>query len=164
MSEQINAFVGLGSNLNNPVNQVRTAIEELDQIKKTQLVACSGLYLTKSFPPGNPDYINAVAKLTTQLTAREFLEQLFEIENAHGRVRKERWGSRTLDLDLLLFGNHIINEADLIVPHPYAQERATVLYPLADIESDLVFPNGVLLQDLLSKISPEGVKKFEEVV
>ena len=163
MTDFMIAYIGLGSNLGDPEQHVSTAFDDLDAISDTQLLAKSDLYLTESFPPGNPDYINAVAKIKTCLSALCLLSQLFDIESRHGRVREQKWGSRTLDLDLLLYGDELINLPTLTIPHPHMAERPTVLYPLADIEPSLVLPNGTTLQDLLVQVPPVGIiSKYKE--
>lgn len=135
------AYVGLGSNLSNPSEQVERAFEELALIPETELVARSSLY--RSAPLGDieqPDFVNAVAKLATFLDAFALLEHLQEIENLHGRVRGVRWGPRVLDLDLLVYGDRRINTAMLTVPHPGIGERNFVLLPLREVEPDLQIP------------------------
>lgn len=148
------AFVGIGGNLDDPVAHVSQAIRELSQLEESELVCASKLYGSK--PVGvidQPDFINAVAKLDTKLSALALLSQLQTIENAHGRVRDGlRFGPRTLDLDLLLFGHEIINNSRLIVPHPRMFERAFVLAPLTEIEPELHFPNGASVQQCLQNI------------
>lgn len=148
----IRAYVGLGSNLENPLQQVTDALRELQAIPNSQLLEHSKLYRSDPVgPPGQPDYINAVACLETSLEPEQLLDQLQAIEQAHDRVRIQHWGPRTLDLDLLLFGDQIINTERLIVPHAFMCERSFVLYPLAEIAPDLHLPNGVDLQQLLNQ-------------
>lgn len=148
----IRAYVGLGSNLENPRQQVADALLELQEIPNTKRVMHSALYRSDPVgPPGQPDYINAVACLETTLEAEQLLDELQAIEQAHDRVRIQHWGPRTLDLDLLLFGDQIINTERLIVPHAFMCERSFVLYPLAEIAPDLHLPNGVDLQQLLNQ-------------
>lgn len=144
-------FVGIGSNLNNPVDQVKTAIAELHFISQTQFLCASNLYLTKPVGPKNqPDFINAVVNLATDLTALELLKALQQIENSHGRERSILWGPRTLDLDLLLYDNETMNTAELILPHPELKKRQFVLQPLAEIAPELNFPCGENIKNLLS--------------
>lgn len=148
----IRAYVGLGSNLENPLQQVTDALRELQAIPNSQLLEHSKLYRSDPVgPPGQPDYINAVACLETSLEPEQLLDQLQAIEQAHDRVRIQHWGPRTLDLDLLLFGDQIITTERLIVPHAFMCERSFVLYPLAEIAPDLHLPNGVDLQQLLNQ-------------
>lgn len=128
------AFIGIGSNLDNPLLQVQTALRELAEIPNTELIRSSSLYRTPPMgPPDQPDYINAVAALTTTLSPTELLDALQALEARHGRVRTIHWGPRTLDLDLLLYGNETVHTARLTVPHPGIAQRAFVVLPLAEI-------------------------------
>ncbi|KAA0873665.1 2-amino-4-hydroxy-6-hydroxymethyldihydropteridine diphosphokinase [Nitrincola tapanii] len=139
-------FIGLGSNLDNPIEQVKRALDELAQLPDTQLIQHSALYRSEPVgPAGQPDYINAVAELNTELDAECLLDHLQALEQAHQRVRLEHWGPRTLDLDLLLYGQETIATARLSVPHPWMTQRSFVLYPLAEIAPDLQLPDGSLL-------------------
>lgn len=148
----LTVYVGLGSNLEDPIQQVSTALVELGQMPKTSLLQHSQLYRSDPVgPPGQPDYINAVAKLETDLEALELLDELQAIENLHDRRRVQHWGPRTLDLDLLLYANQVISNERLTVPHPFMSEREFVLYPLAEITTDLILPDGTPLQALLTK-------------
>lgn len=143
-------YIGLGSNLEDPRLQVSDALVELRDIPNTELLSHSLLYRSDPVgPPGQPDYINAVAKLDTSLEPEELLDALQAIEQAHQRVRIEHWGPRTLDLDLLLYANDQIDTERLKVPHPFMTERSFVLYPLAEIEPNLVLPKGDHLSDIL---------------
>ena len=143
-------YIGLGSNLEDPRLQVSDALVELREIPNTELLSHSLLYRSDPVgPPGQPDYINAVAKLDTSLEPEELLDALQAIEQAHQRVRIEHWGPRTLDLDLLLYANDEIDTERLKVPHPFMTERSFVLYPLAEIEPNLVLPKGDHLSDIL---------------
>lgn len=154
------AYIGLGSNLSSPVQQLRRAIAELAQLPETRLVRISPLYCSHPVgPAGQPDYINGVASLDTRLAPLDLLQGLQAIEQAHGRVRDaERWGPRTLDLDLLLYDDEMIDLPQLQVPHPEMVRRSFVLYPLADIAPELVLPTGQHLKELLAEISREGVE------
>ena len=128
------AFIGIGSNLDNPLLQVQTALRELAEIPNTELIRSSSLYRTPPMgPPDQPDYINAVAALTTTLSPTELLDALQALEARHGRVRTIHWGPRTLDLDVLLYGNETVHTARLTVPHPGIAQRAFVVLPLAEI-------------------------------
>lgn len=155
-------FIGLGSNLDQPAAQVRRALEALDRLPRTRLVAASPLY--RSAPIGplcQPDYINAVAELETGLAPHDLLASLHSIEAAQGRVRgPERWGPRTLDLDILLYGSLSLDDPRLTVPHPEMLHRAFVLYPLADLAADLVLPNGTGLSRLLQNVSRDGLERL----
>lgn len=153
----IDAFIGIGSNLNEPVDQVTRAIGELQKIPVSDCIAHSSLYYGPPMGPQNqPDYVNAVARLHTQLEPLALLEALLEIEQAHMRVRiGERWGARTLDLDLILYGDRQIADSRLIVPHPRLHERAFVLYPLEELAPKLHIPGQGAIGDLIAKC-PQG--------
>ena len=138
-------------------------MQALDAIPRSYCVVCSPLYRSKPLgPPGQPDYINAVAELATELTAVELLAVLQAIENEHGRVHTVRWGPRTLDLDILLYGNLILADPHLTVPHPRLHERAFVLYPLYAIAPDLKLPDGGALEMLLRRCPSGDVERLEE--
>lgn len=148
----VHAYVGLGSNLENPIQQVSDALIELNEIAQTRLLQQSQLYRSDPVgPPGQPDYINAVALLETALEPLDLLDALQSIENAHQRRRIQHWGPRTLDLDLLLYADQQIDLERLQVPHPHMTEREFVLYPLAEIAPEIELPNGIPLQQLLAK-------------
>lgn len=156
------AYIGLGSNLSSPSEQLERAFEHLALIPETELIAKSSLY--RSAPLGGieqPDFMNAVAKLATFLDASALLEQLQWIENLHGRVRGERWGPRVLDLDLLVYGDQQINAATLIVPHPGISERNFVLLPLREVEPDLLIPGlGPVSAIAVDETAPEISRIF----
>ncbi len=155
-------YVGIGANLNNPKGQVNNALSALSELKKSRLIAQSSLYRTPPMgPQDQDDFINAVAKLETWLTPVELLDELQKIENAQGRVRtSHRWGPRTLDLDLLLYGNQVIEENRLTVPHYGLKERAFVLVPLAEIEPKLVLPDNSRLTELVKQIGNQGIQQL----
>lgn len=136
------AFIGIGSNLDSPGRQVDTAFDLLDEIPDTEVTARSSLY--RSAPLGGieqPDFVNAVASVLTMLDPRELLNRLKRIEQARGReAGGVRWGPRVLDLDLLVYADRVIDEADLVVPHPGIAERNFVLLPLRELVPDLVIP------------------------
>lgn len=136
------AYVGIGSNLESPLEQIRRAIVAIAELAGCRLIQRSSYY--RSAPLGNtdqPDFINAVVALLTTLDARALLERLMEIERDQGRVRDdERWGPRTLDLDLLVFGGERIDETDLYVPHPRIAERNFVLLPLRELAPHMLIP------------------------
>ena len=161
------AFIGLGSNLEDPVRQLRQALPEVAALPQTYLVKVSSFYRSSPMEgsvPGQPDYINAVALLKTTLGAHELLRALMQIEQRHGRIRLKRWGPRTLDLDLLLYGQARIDEADLVVPHPGLHKRAFVLYPLYEIAPAIEIPGLGALQPLLAACDAGQLEKlsFEE--
>ena len=145
------AYIGLGSNIEEPVNQIKKAFAELGHLPYTHLLQYSSLYQTK--PVGyadQPDFINAVAKIKTELTPDVLLEALMKIESSHHRVRgAERDGPRHLDLDILLYDDLIIEVDHLIIPHPRLTERLFVLLPLNEISPHLVFPNKMTLEQAI---------------
>lgn len=144
-------FIGLGSNLDSPRQQVSSAIEEIAALPKTSLQAQSSLYRSSAVGPGDqPDYINAVVQIDTSLTPETLLEALQTLENSHGRVRGERWGARTLDLDILLFGLLQVATPHLTIPHPRLEERNFVLLPLAELDATITLPSGRPLASLLN--------------
>lgn len=157
----ITTYIGLGSNLDNPLAQVNTALNELADLPHTLKVGQSSCYRSDPHgPPGQPDYINAVACLHTELPAHELLDALQALEHQHQRVRIEHWGPRTLDLDLLLYGDQVIDSERLQVPHPWLAQRSFVLYPLAEIAADLVLPSGQSLASLLALCDAAGLDKL----
>jgi 2-amino-4-hydroxy-6-hydroxymethyldihydropteridine diphosphokinase len=135
-------YIGLGSNLDNPLNQVNTAIDSLRELQHSTLINVSSLYISEPMGPADqPDFINAVACLETSLEPNALLNALLAIEDAHGRQRNgERWGARILDLDILLYGDKTIKDDRLTVPHSGLHQRSFVLYPLQEINPDLWIP------------------------
>lgn len=141
-------YIGIGSNLEQPVKQVTQALEELQSLPNTQVVTASRLYRSDPLGPvDQPRYINAVAAIDTLLKPEALLDQLQAIEAIHDRKRSVHWGPRTLDLDLLLYADQVIKTDRLTVPHIEIGNRAFVLYPLAEIAPSLKFPNGRLISD-----------------
>ena len=136
------AYIGLGSNLEHPQQQLAQAITALNGLHRCRVLARSRLYHSSPMgPQDQPDYINAVVKLSTRLGAHELLHALQAIEQSQGRQRNgQRWGPRTIDLDILLYGDQLIDSKDLTVPHPGLPHRAFVLYPLWDLDPDLLIP------------------------
>ncbi len=162
--EAVTTFVALGSNLDDPDGQLRRAIFELAELPDSRLLACSSFFVSSPLGPiGQPDYLNAVAKIETRLSAAALLRELQHIEDAHGRKRTLHWGARTLDLDLLLYGNDIISTETLQVPHPEMQKRNFVLYPLLELVPDLQIPGVGWLRELLQGCSADGLRKYEPV-
>ncbi len=154
------AYVGIGSNLADPEAQVRRALAQLADLPQSELLACSRLYRTAPVgPQDQPDYVNAAVCLRTGLTAGGLLAALQGVERVHGRVRDgRRWGPRTLDLDILLYGESCIDRPGLRVPHPELANRAFVLVPLADIAPEaLVVPGRGRLGELLARCPRAGV-------
>jgi 2-amino-4-hydroxy-6-hydroxymethyldihydropteridine diphosphokinase len=154
-------YIGMGSNLADPAEQLRSAVEALTQLPQTELIGVSGFYQSDSLLPGQPRYTNAVAALDSTLPPLELLDALQAIENGQGRERLERWGPRTLDLDIVLFGDRLIDEPRLKVPHYHMQERAFVLYPLAELApADLCLADGRSLSELLAACPFVGLERL----
>lgn len=158
------AYIGLGANLGDPVQQLRSALDALAALPQTTLLAASSLYRTRPVgPQDQPDFVNAVACLETALPAPRLLRELQAIEDRHGRERGgQRWGPRSLDLDLLLFGDQRIEQADLRVPHPEMTRRGFVLYPLLEIAPDIEIPGAGPARDCLAGIDASDIERMEE--
>ena len=155
------AWIGIGANLGDARANVVDAIERLARLPGARLVQASSLYRTAPIDSSGDDYVNAVAALDTTLDAHALLQALFAIEQAHGRERPYRNAPRTLDLDLLLYGDEIIIDTPtLIVPHPRMHERAFVLAPLAEVAPGLVIPGRGAVASLLSTVGDQGVGKL----
>jgi 2-amino-4-hydroxy-6-hydroxymethyldihydropteridine diphosphokinase len=140
LRDPVTAFVGLGANLGDPRSAVLLALEKLGQLPDTRLVARSRLYLTAPVDARGPDFVNAVARLSTRLNAPQLWAWLWRMESDAGRVRPHVNAPRTLDLDLLLYGDAVIQSPALTVPHPRMTQRAFVLRPLADVSPERVSP------------------------
>lgn len=153
------AYIALGSNQASPLEQVSSALEAIAAIANSQRVAISSFYRTPPLgPPDQPDYLNAAVALETALSADELLCETQRIEREHGRVRKaERWGPRTLDLDILLFGDEVITTPRLTVPHYDMKNRAFMLLPLLEIAPECRFPDGQTVRDILAALSQDGI-------
>ena len=150
-------FVGLGSNLGEREAMIRAALDAMGQLPETTLVRASSLYDTEAVGDvDQPNFLNAGAQLDTELTARQLLWNLLLIEKRLGRVRTQRWGPRLIDLDLLLYGQQVIEETDLRVPHPEITRRSFVLVPLVELDPLLVHP--VTGQTLVSHLSHLGAR------
>ena len=158
-------FIGLGSNLDEPLSQLKMAIENLKNIDNLNVKRVSGFYRSAPMgPQEQPDYINAVIEVSTELTAEKLLDELQRVENKQGRIRKKRWGARTLDLDILLYGEEIINSERLTVPHIGISERNFVLYPLNDlVDDDFELPTLGKISELLAVCSMTGITRLAEV-
>ena len=157
----IPAYIALGSNLDNPKKQLREAVAALEILPGSKLQRVSSIYRSAALGPGNqPDYLNAVALLTTDLSPLLLLNALQSIERQQGRVRDIVWGPRTLDLDLLLYGDQRIEAPRLNIPHPRMQQRNFVLYPLREIsDTNLALPDGTDLDTLLQQCPADGLLK-----
>lgn len=158
-------YIGLGSNQSDPAAQLSRAYEALAALPDTALLRCSRPYRSAPLgPQDQPDYINAVALLETALAPLALLDRLQRIEQQQGRIRTgERWGPRTLDLDILLYGNQQIDCERLHVPHDHMHARPFVLYPLAELDPDLIMPDGTPLQHLLKKCPAEGIEALADM-
>jgi len=152
-------FIGLGANLADPLRQLQLAAGALRQLPATNLVKLSSFYRSRPMgPQDQPDYVNAVAQLETRLTAEQLLNALQQIEQTQGRQRKaERWGARTLDLDILLFGQQVIQTPRLTVPHYGLHLREFVIYPLLEIAEDLTIPGLGPLVTLAQQVPRNGL-------
>lgn len=146
------AYIAIGSNLASPLEQVNAAVKAIGDIPESCILAVSSFYRTPPLgPQDQPDYLNAAVALETALAPEELLNHTQRIELQQGRVRKaERWGPRTLDLDIMLFGNQVINTERLTVPHYDMKNRGFMLWPLFEIAPELIFPDGETLQSLLT--------------
>ena len=152
--ETVRCYIGLGSNLNQPRKQLEQAIGQLKKLPQSHWVTCSTFHQTAPVGPvKQPDFINAVAAIDTSLDPHTLLTALQAIENAQHRTRQVRWGPRTLDLDLLLYGDHVINTPTLTVPHPEMCHRLFVIAPLLEIAPDLRLPDGKLLKSVSYALS-----------
>ena len=162
MSEVV--YIGLGSNLAEPLVQLRDALQALAQLPQCKLLAASSFYLSDPLGPSEqPRYVNAVAQLECALEPLLLLDALQHIEQQQGRVRKaERWGPRTLDLDILLFGQRLIDLPRLQVPHYHLHARAFVLYPLHELSGSLRLPDGRQLDALLAACPFTGLERLAE--
>ena len=153
MSDRVRAVIALGSNLDDPERQVKRAFDEIGALPRTKLLAKSRIFRTE--PVGyrdQPEFVNACALVETSLAPRELLDDLLALEKRHGRVREIRNGPRTLDLDIVLYGDRTIDEPGLTIPHPRAHERAFVLEPLVDVWPEAVIAGKGKASDLLARL------------
>lgn len=155
-------FIGLGSNLAEPISQIKAALNAITALVSTRFIQCSSLYASRPMgPQDQPDYVNAVVEIETELAPETLLDALQTIELNQGRERKEnRWGPRTLDLDILLYGQQLINSQRLTVPHYGMKEREFVIYPLAEIQPDLILPCGENIDSVLKTIARNGLQRM----
>ncbi|HKX43810.1 MAG TPA: 2-amino-4-hydroxy-6-hydroxymethyldihydropteridine diphosphokinase [Burkholderiaceae bacterium] len=159
-ARDVEAFIGLGANLGDPHATLTAAFDALVALPESTLTQRSSFYRTAPIDSGGPDYLNAVARLRTRLPALELLAQLQAIERAHGRERPYRNAPRTLDLDLLLYGDEQWATPALELPHPRAHERAFVLAPLAEIAPDLVIPGRGRVAELLAGLPDQRIERL----
>jgi 2-amino-4-hydroxy-6-hydroxymethyldihydropteridine diphosphokinase len=150
------AFLGLGSNLGDRLANLQAAVDSLQTEPGLRVTESSRVWeTTPEGGPPQPDYLNAVIRVETDLSARDLLDAARRVESRLGRVRRERWGARTLDVDILLYDEEQIDEPDLVVPHPRLAERAFVLLPLLELDPDPVLPDGTRLKD--ARVDTNGV-------
>ncbi|MEH4799897.1 2-amino-4-hydroxy-6-hydroxymethyldihydropteridine diphosphokinase [Atlantibacter hermannii] len=155
-------YIAIGSNLASPLEQVNAALAALAEIPDSQIVAVSPFYRTPPLgPQDQPDYLNAAVALDTDLAPETLLDHTQRIELQQGRERKaHRWGPRTLDLDIMLFGDRQIATPRLTVPHYDMKNRAFMLLPLVHIAPDVCFPDGVKVADILANLDPSGIFRW----
>ncbi len=159
----IECYLALGSNLMQPVMQLKKAMTALQSLPESRLLNVSCLYGSSPMgPQDQPDYINAVVKIETTLEPLALLDQLQALETAFGRVRGERWGARVLDLDLLLYGDQVIEHPRLRVPHIGISARAFVLLPLSELVEELLIPKQGRLSDLLKRVDKQGLWRLSD--
>lgn len=154
MSKNVPAYIALGSNLNDPSQQLHNALDALAGMADSKLIRVSSFYRSAAIGPGQqPNYLNAVTLMHTALEPHALLSAVQAIENQQGRTRSERWGPRTLDLDILLYGDQVINSPTLTVPHPRMHERDFVLYPLHEIsDTETPLPESLDLNTLIARL------------
>lgn len=154
--------IALGSNLGDSRQILAAALQRLGELAGTTVTARSSLYKTAPVGPPQPDYLNACALIQTPLSPQGLMQQLLAIEAEFGRLRQERWGPRILDLDILFYGDQVILEPDLHIPHPRLRERAFVLVPLAEIAPDWIDPvTGQSVIDLCNAVDGQGVERLK---
>jgi 2-amino-4-hydroxy-6-hydroxymethyldihydropteridine diphosphokinase len=157
----VKAFIGVGANLGFSRDAVLNALADLARLPRTEFVAASSLYRSAPIDSSGPDFINAVAEIDTELPATDLLAHLWSLELQAGRVRTERNAPRTLDLDLLLYGDLVINTAELTVPHKSMRERAFVLKPLLELAPDIEIPQLGLASALLPHVLDQDIERLE---
>ena len=166
MSESVQSYIALGCNLGERLANLSSAVQALQDHPDCTNVVCSSVYETDPMgPQDQPDYLNAVVAMQTVLSSSALLSALQHIEHVHGRVRNgERWGPRTLDLDLLLYGDETIATPSLSVPHPGIAQRSFVLLPLAELAPRLVIPNKGPVSTLLSQCPQFGIRRLNSIL
>ncbi len=158
-------YLGLGSNLSDPCAQLEQAIHSLEMLPDCQILKCSSFYRSRPMgPQDQPEYINAIVSLETNLQAESLLDALQAIEQRQGRVRDRHWGARTLDLDILLYGDEVIDTDRLSVPHPGLHKREFVLYPLYELAPDLMVPGRGSIASLYQHCDANGIERLEACV
>jgi 2-amino-4-hydroxy-6-hydroxymethyldihydropteridine diphosphokinase len=161
----VETFLGIGSNLEKPRQQISRAFSALQTLADSKDARCSPLYLSPPMgPQAQPDYVNAVVRLVTGLAPTLLLREIQAIERAQGRERGAHWGPRTLDIDLLVYGDLVLDSRDLQVPHPGIAQRAFVLYPLCDIAPDLTIPGQGRVSELVKCVDAEGLVMIGDLI
>jgi 2-amino-4-hydroxy-6-hydroxymethyldihydropteridine diphosphokinase len=156
-------YIAIGSNLGDSLETASAACRAVDQLADCQLLKQSCWYQSKAIGPGEqPDYINGVIRISTSLQPLALLDALQAIEESFGRTRSVKWAPRTLDLDILLYGNEVISTDRLTVPHPEMHRRNFVIYPLHELNPKLVLPNGTAISTLLTSVSATGLDKLDD--
>lgn len=164
MNKFTTVFIGLGSNLDEPAEQIKEALNALSQLPSSKSLRCAPWYSSKAIGPGDqPDYINTVVSMETTLRPAALLDQLQFIEKHHGRQRNIRWGARTLDLDILLYGNEIISTDSLEIPHTEMTRRGFVLQPLFDLAPNLTLPKNIKLSDCLNECDTSDLSLLKNI-
>ncbi len=159
------AIIGIGANLENPQEQVRTAIDELATLTDTTVSKVSSLYSTAPVgPQDQPNFINAVAIIETKISAHSLLDELQALEQRHRRVRKIHWGPRTLDLDILFYGQEKINDDRLVVPHKEILNRAFVIIPLLEIAPDMQTLDGIRLDSYIASLPAHDLTSIKKLI
>jgi 2-amino-4-hydroxy-6-hydroxymethyldihydropteridine diphosphokinase len=157
------AAIALGSNLGDSRSTLESTLTILDTLPEIRVQARSPFYITQAVGPPQPDFLNSCAVVSTSLSPEQLLKTLLQVEAQFGRVRREKWGARTLDLDLLLFDDLILKQPNLQIPHPCMAERAFVLVPLNDIAADWIEPvSGKTIASLLQTVDCSGVRPLSE--
>jgi 2-amino-4-hydroxy-6-hydroxymethyldihydropteridine diphosphokinase len=154
------AYLGLGSNMDDPRSQLELAIAAISRLPRTELLRRSPMYVSKPWGKmDQPDFLNMVVEIRTGLAPHTLLRHCKHIEAEQGRVERERWGPRELDIDILMFNDRLIRTASLIVPHPRMWQRAFVLRPLADLRPDLRSPQAISILDVLrgEELASQGI-------
>lgn len=164
MSQTHLAWIGLGSNLGDSAAHVESALVEINALPQIRLLRRSKLYASAPMgPQDQADFCNAVAQVESDLSAQELLDNLLALEQTHQRVRTRHWGPRSLDLDLLLYGEITLDSSKLQLPHPRMHERAFVLVPLAELAPDLVIPGQGQVMDLLTAVSDQTIESWGDI-
>lgn len=164
MSEAVKVYVGMGSNLGNSKQHMVDALKELNELPDTRVTACSSLYSTRPVGPQDQNYfINAVVELETTREAHELLHMLFDIENKHHRLRLRHWGERTMDLDILYYGDRSFNDDELKVPHPEILNRAFVVIPLLEIDPEFTHSENRKLKDTVPELPEIDMKAIRRL-